>query len=71
MSGFSISSIVSYHPSADDGLATIGGAPLVAIVSSEVDAQTVNLMVIDINGNPQSRTGIATADAGNGAAFIS
>ena len=71
MSAPTVGSVVSYHPSFDDGLATIEGAPLAAIVASENADGTVNVMVIDVNGNPQSRTAVATADAKEGAAFVS
>ena len=71
MNSPAVGAVVSYHPAIDDGLATIGGAPLAAIVAAELADGTLNLMVIDINGNPQSRTNVATADAGDGVAFVS
>ena len=71
MNSPAVGAVVSYHPAIDDGLATIDGAPLAAIVSAELSDGTLNLMVIDINGNPQSRTNVATADAGDGVAFVS
>ncbi len=50
--------IVWYWPSAADGIATLPGGPLAAIVAGVHNDRSVNLAVFDSYGNAQQRSSV-------------
>lgn len=51
-------SVVWYWPSAADGIASMSGAPLAAIVAGVHSDRLVNLAVFDFYGNAQQRSNV-------------
>jgi len=57
--------VVWYHPRGTDGLIHEAGTPLAAHIARVWSDTCVNLMVIDANGDPHSKTSVLLHQEGN------
>ena len=57
--------VVWYTPTPHDGIATLNGQPLAAIVAGVHDDQLVNLAIFDAYGNTQQRSNVRLVQPGD------
>ena len=57
--------IVWFHPAPHDGIATLNGQPLAAIVAGVHNDRLVNLAIFDAYGNTQQRSNVQLAQPGD------
>jgi hypothetical protein len=56
--------IVWFYPASHDGIATLSGQPLAAVVAGVHDDRLVNLAVFDFYGNTQQRSNVTLVQPG-------
>ena len=57
--------VVWYHPAPHDGIATLNGQPLAAIVAGVHSDRLVNLAIFDAYGNTQQRSSVHLVQPGD------